>query len=82
MRLRSDRMVYVHQYIAEKILGRKLKSSEIVHHKNGNKLDNRRSNLSIIDLQKHARNHMHNGDYHRLTKAEMRRGAYITNRYA
>ncbi len=35
----------VHQHVAERMLARKLRSGEVVHHKNRNKLDNRRSNL-------------------------------------
>ena len=41
----------VHRHVAEMMLGRKLKSSEVVHHKNRNKLDNRRSNIYVFSNQ-------------------------------
>lgn len=48
--------------IMEKKIGRKLLSSEVVHHKNGNKLDDREENLEIMSLLEHARLHgrLHN----------------------
>jgi hypothetical protein len=41
----------VHRHVAEMILGRKLRPGETVHHKNRNKLDNRRSNLWVFESQ-------------------------------
>ena len=38
----------VHRWAMEKYLGIKLKPSQIVHHKNGNKRDNRVENLQVI----------------------------------
>lgn len=50
----------VHRYVAERKLGRKLSSGEVVHHKNRNKLDNRRSNLWVFKSQeKHHKTHKH-----------------------
>jgi hypothetical protein len=47
-----------HRLIMEKHLGRKLKSDEIVHHLNYNKLDNRIENLIITNRSKHAKEHI------------------------
>jgi len=48
----------VHRHVAEMKLGRKLRKGEVVHHKNRNKLDNRRSNLWVFDSQsKHNKTH-------------------------
>lgn len=47
-----------HRVVAERMLGRELKPGEVVHHKDGNKLNNLESNLEVLDGQsEHARLH-------------------------
>ena len=46
----SDKLV--HRHVVEMKLGQKLLPGEVVHRKNRNKLDNRRSNLWVFKSQK------------------------------
>lgn len=49
--------VLEHRLIVEQQLGRYLTSDEVVHHRNGDTLDNRAENLEVMAQSEHARLH-------------------------
>lgn len=50
-----------HRVVAEQILGRPLKSDEVVHHIDGNKRNNDPSNLQIMTQSEHVKLHLRAG---------------------
>lgn len=46
-----------HRLVLEKKLGRFLKSDEVAHHVNENKLDNRSENIELMSFSEHSRLH-------------------------
>lgn len=51
------RWKFTHIYIAEKKVGGKIWKRHVVHHRDGNKLNNSPENLQIMKRWKHARMH-------------------------
>lgn len=66
LRLDDGRTVNEHRHIMEQSIGRPLLPSEHVHHRNGDKEDNRLENLEIINAKDHGR-------LHAIADAEYRR---------
>ncbi|MDR0384432.1 MAG: HNH endonuclease [Christensenellaceae bacterium] len=55
--LKNELYIAEHRYIFEQNIGRYLKDDEVVHHLNGNKLDNRFSNLILLSSSDHSKLH-------------------------
>lgn len=62
----------VHRFVMEKHLGRKLGSKEIVHHIDRNPENNDISNLALMSLSKHSKQHMSGRKLNVNTKDKLR----------
>ena len=54
---RDNKTVYEHRHVMEKMLGRKLRSDEHVHHIDGDKSNNSIKNLELLSSSEHRRHH-------------------------
>lgn len=61
----DGKRVYEHRYLMEQKLGRKLSSTEVVHHINHDSLDNRLDNLQLMTWSEHTLHHHTGAKYKR-----------------
>ena len=52
-----DGYVYEHIVVATKYLGRQLNDKEVVHHLDGNRLNNKHANLLVVEQSQHGKLH-------------------------
>lgn len=76
----SKRWVYEHRMVMEAELGRTLTRDETVHHKNGDRSDNRLDNLEVVSRSDHTRIHMAHRPLKRETRPCSICGAPVTRR--
>ena len=56
----NGRKILAHRAVIEEYLNRRLGRDELVHHKNGDRRDNRIENLEIVTAKQHSIHHNQN----------------------
>ena len=59
----ANKREYLHRYIMQKHLGRKLMSTEIVHHLDGDKKNNDPINLKVMTQRQHVKYHLNKKEH-------------------
>lgn len=77
MTYRNGKTDREHRFVAEDIVGRKLKADEIVHHIDGNKRNNSPDNLQIMTRAEHARVHCNEIDKSKPVIQNTKNGEFI-----
>jgi hypothetical protein len=50
---RDGKAVRVHRLLAQEVLERELEAGEVVHHRDGDKLNNAKDNIRVLPSQRH-----------------------------
>lgn len=66
---------YEHRLVIEAEVGRVLKTKEVVHHKDRNKINNERENLLLTTPEEHAKIHANEDKWSMDRRTEARRAA-------
>ena len=64
LKLPNGKLIDEHRLIMQGMLLRKLESDEVVHHKDGDKMNNAPCNLEVMTLSEHSRMHAKEGNWH------------------
>lgn len=64
------KQVFEHRLVMEQFLGRKLLSNEVIHHKDGNGLNNALENLELMEQSEHQNEHLMDGTAWDVEEAE------------
>lgn len=73
----SNGLYPLHRVLMENKINRLLKREEVVHHKNGDKNDNRIENLELLSASKHAKLHKKEIEQIKITCPECRKISYL-----
>lgn len=73
----GDRLIREHRLVMERALGRPLRRDEPIHHKNGNREDNRLENLQLMTSPEHSKLHYHPRSHVPLEERERIRQALL-----